>query len=131
MGAEENMDAVRQAYEAFTTGDLERLMALYDDEATHIIPGSSTVSGAHKGKENILTVYGRMVELSGGSFKVDLRHVMTDGNSRVVAVHKTSMEKDGESFLETEALLITFHDGKIIEIQDFFSDLEINDRMFS
>jgi ketosteroid isomerase-like protein len=46
-------------------------------------------------------------------------------------VHTASLEKDGESFTLPEALLFTFRDGKVIEIQDFFSDIALNDRLFS
>jgi ketosteroid isomerase-like protein len=131
MSADENMATVRRGYEAFTKGDMDTLLALYDDDATHIVPGSSKVSGSHKGKENILALYGKLFELSGGTLSIDLRHVMTDGDSRVIAVHKTRLEKDGESIEETEALLFTFHDGKVAEIQDFFADIALNDRLFS
>ena len=131
MGAEQNMDVVRRGYDAFSRGDMDALMALYDDEATHNVPGSSKISGAHKGKENILALYGALFELSDGTVRVDLRHVMSDGDSRVLAVHTASLEKDGEAYEMPEALLFTLHDGKIMEIQDFFSDIALNDRLFS
>ncbi len=40
------------------------------------------------------------------------------------------MEKDGETFTQTEALLFTLVNGKVADIQDFVSDIASNDRLF-
>lgn len=131
MGVEQNLETVRQGYAAFSSGDMDTLMALYSDDAVHIVPGSSRVSGAHKGKESILGLYGTLFELSGGTLRIQLDSVLSDGGNRVVAIHTSSMEKDGETVTQTEALLFSFVDGKVAEIQDFFSDIALNDRLFS
>ena len=131
MDVEQNLETVRRAYAAFGSGDMETLLGMYDDDAVHVIPGSSKVSGAHKGKDNILALYGQLFELSGGTFRVQLEHVLSDGGDRVVSVHTTNLEKDGETYTLTESLLITIVDGKIVELQDFFGDIGLNDRLFS
>jgi ketosteroid isomerase-like protein len=131
MDVDQNLDTVRKGYEAFVRGDMETLMTLYTDDAAHIVPGSSKVSGAHKGKENILGLYGALAELSSGTLQITLEHVLTDGGDRVVSIHTSSMEKDGETFTQTEALLFTFEGGKVAEIQDFFADIALSDRLFS
>ena len=89
------------------------------------------MSGAHKGKDNILALYGKLFELSQGTLRIELEHVLSDGGERVVAIHTSSLEKDGETFRQTDSLLFTFADGKFAEIQDFFADIALNDRLFS
>ncbi len=131
MGIEQNVDTVRQGYAAFSSGDMEALMALYSDDVVHIVPGSSPISGAHKGKERILGLYGSLFELSGGTLQIRLDHVLSDGGNRALAIHASSMEKDGQTITQTEALLFSFVDGKVTEIQDFFADIALNDRLFS
>ena len=131
MGVEQNLETVRQGYAAFSSGDMDTLMALYSDDAVHIVPGSSQVSGAHKGKASILGLYGALFELSGGTLQIQLDHVLSDGGNRVVAIHTSNMEKDGETFTQTEVLLFSFVDGKVAEIQDFFADIALSDRLFS
>ena len=106
-------------------------MTLYNDDAVHIVPGSSQVSGAHKGKDSILGLYGALFELSGGTLRIQLDHVLSDGGDRVISIHTSSMDKDGETYTQTEALLFTFVNGKVAEIQDFFADIALNDRLFS
>ena len=66
----EKLEIVRRAYATFGSGDMDTLMTLYSDDAVHVVPGSSQVSGAHKGKDSILGLYGRLFELSGGTFQV-------------------------------------------------------------
>jgi uncharacterized protein len=131
MGAEQNLETVRQGYASFSSGDMDALMAVYGDDAVHIVPGSSPISGAHKGKESILGLYGKLFELSAGSLKIELDHVLSDGGDRVVAIHTSSMEKDGETFTQIEALLFSFVDGRVAEIQNFFADIALSDRLFS
>jgi ketosteroid isomerase-like protein len=39
--------------------------------------------------------------------------------------------EDGETFTQSEVLVFTLVDGKIPEIQDYFGDIALNDRLFS
>ncbi len=131
METEQNLETVRKGYAAFGSGDMETLMALYQDDVVHIVPGDSLISGAHKGKENVLGLYGKLFELSDGTIQIRLDHVLSDGGNRVLAIHTSSMEKNGEPVIQTEALLFTFSDGKITEIQDFFADIALANSLFS
>jgi ketosteroid isomerase-like protein len=131
MGHEQNRETVRRGYEAFAQGDMETLMSLYTDDAVHVVPGSSQISGAHKGKESILELYGRLFDLTEGRLSLQLEEVLSDGGDRVVSIHRSTMERNGDVMRETEALLFTFVDGKVAEIQDFFGDIEANDRFFA
>ena len=131
MDVDKNLETVRAGYAAFVSGDMETLMSLYNDDAVHIVPGSSKVSGAHKGKDGILSLYGALFELSNGTLRIQLDHVLSDGGDRVVSIHTSSLEKDGENFTQTEALLFTLVNGKVAEIQDFFADIDLSNRLFS
>jgi len=110
---------------------MDTLMSLYNDDAVHIVPGESQVSGAHKGKDSILGLYGKLFELSNGTLRIQLDHVLSDGGDRVVSIHTSSLEKDGETFTQTEALLFTLVNGKVAEIHDFFADIALSNRLFS
>ena len=131
MDVEKNLEVVRAGYGAFVSGDMETLMSLYNDDAVHIVPGESLVSGAHKGKDSILGLYGKLFELSNGTLRIQLDHVLSDGADRVVSIHTSSLETDGETFTQTEALLFTRVNGKVAEIQDFFADIDLSNRLFS
>ena len=87
--------------------------------------------GGHKGAQNVLAMYGKLAELSGGTVRVELENVLTDGGDRVIAIHRASAERNGQTLAEREALLFTIVDGKVAEIQDFFADIEQNDSFWS
>jgi ketosteroid isomerase-like protein len=131
MGVQENLDIVRKGYAAFSSGDVETLAGLFGDDPVHSVPGSSPIAGDHKGVQDILQMYGRLGELSAGSMKVELESVMSDGGNQVVAVHTSTAEREGRSLQQREALLFTIEDGKISSIQDFFPDIEEQDRFWS
>jgi ketosteroid isomerase-like protein len=47
---EQNIEVVKNGYEAFMAGDIETLMSLLDDNIEWIQPGQSSVSGTYHGK---------------------------------------------------------------------------------
>jgi ketosteroid isomerase-like protein len=128
MSAQANLDLVRKGYAAFSAGDAETLSAMMSADCAHIVPGSSQLSGAHKGVPNVLALYGKLAELSAGTIKVELQDVVSDGGDRVIAIHRsTGTRPDGRSLSMQEALLFTISDGKVVEIQDFFADIAAQD----
>lgn len=52
---------VRRGYEAFGKGDMETLSSLFTADVIHHVPGSSPISGHHKGRENVIDLY-RLLE---------------------------------------------------------------------
>ena len=47
---EQNIDIVKRGYQAFTDGDVETLMSLFDDNIEWVQPGESAISGTYHGK---------------------------------------------------------------------------------
>jgi len=131
MTVKNNYDVVRRGYAAFSAGDTDTLTELFAPDIVHAVPGSSAVSGAHKGPQNVLAMYGKLAELSGGTVRVELEEVLSDGGSRVIAIHRTNAERNGQTLSVREALLFTIVDGKVTEIQDFFGNIEAVDSFWS
>lgn len=131
MAVEDNLEVVRRGYAAFSAGDMATLSELFAPDIVHVVPGSSQLAGAHKGPQNVLAMYGKLAELSGGTVRVELEDVLSDGGDRVVAIHRATAERNGQTLTEREALLFTIVDGKVAEIQDFFADIERNDSFWS
>jgi ketosteroid isomerase-like protein len=131
MTVQENLDLVRRGYAAFSAGDAEGLMAVFAPDIAHIVPGSGPISGAHKGVEAVLALYGQLAERSNGTMRVDLETVTSDGGDRVVAIHTATAERNGATITQRDALLFTISDGKVVEIQDFMEDIDANDAFWS
>jgi uncharacterized protein len=131
MTVQDNLELVRRGYAAFGAGDMDALLELFSPDIVQTVPGSSPLAGAHKGPQNVLAMYGQLFERSGGTIRVDLEDVMSDGGDRVIAVHQATAERNGETFSAREALLFTIVDGKVVEMQDFFTDIEASDSFWS
>jgi ketosteroid isomerase-like protein len=129
MTVEDNLDLVRRGYAAFNAGDADTIRELFASDIVQVVPGSSAISGEHKGIEDVLALYGKLAELSGGSVRVELEDVLSDGGDRVIAIHRSSAERNGQTLSSREALLLTIVDGKVTEIQDF-TDIEVQDKFW-
>jgi hypothetical protein len=110
--ADSKEDIVRRGYQAFSDGDMETLGGLYTDDVVQTMPGSNQVSGEYKGRDNVLGLYGKLFELSGGTFSAELKSVKTDGD-KVVSVHHSQGERDGKTLSDDESIAFTFSGDKI------------------
>jgi ketosteroid isomerase-like protein len=122
---------VRRGYEAFSTGDMATLSEIIAEDATQYQPGSGPLSGQHQGREAILAFYGRLASESGGTFRVELQHVYTDGDGQVVACHRATAQR-AERRLDTGAALVfTIKDRQARDIHGVQEDLDEWDEFWS
>jgi ketosteroid isomerase-like protein len=71
MSEHPNATLLRAGYDAFATGDMAALDALFADDVVWHVAGRSPLSGEHKGKGEVFgTFFAGLAERSGGSFSV-------------------------------------------------------------
>ena len=58
MSEQENKELMERGYAAFSAGDLDTVMSLFDDDIEWVQPGSSAVSGTYHGKTVHVQVHG-------------------------------------------------------------------------
>ena len=118
--ANANEELVRKGYEAFGSGDMDTLAQLMADDVVHSFPGTSQVSGDHKGRDAAFAMYGKLFELSGGTFKADLQGTTAKGDDTVVARHGHSAARDGKTIDVEETLTFTIEDGQMTRLESSF-----------
>ena len=112
---------LRSASEAFLRGDTETLKRIIDPEIVWEIPGTSRVSGKHRGYEELFAYFGKLQELTGGTFKVSLDDVLVS-DQHVVLLEGIKATREGKT-LDVELVLIAqIRDGRIAHVRDRFSD---------
>ncbi len=110
--ADSKEDIIRRGYKAFGEGDMETLGSLYSPDVVQSQPGNNQTSGEHKGVDNVMALYGKLFELSGGTFSVDLKSVKTQGD-KVVSVHHATGKREGKALDVDETIEFTFSGDKI------------------
>ena len=81
--AHPNEELVRKGFEAFAKGDVDTLRALFDPDAVWHAPGRSPLSGDHRGVDDILDFFARTMELTAGTFRVELHDVVANDEHAV------------------------------------------------
>jgi ketosteroid isomerase-like protein len=110
--ADSKEDTVRRGYQAFSEGDMETLGSLYTDDVVQTMSGNNQLSGEYKGRDNVLGLYGKLFELTGGTFKAELKSVKAEGD-KVVSVHHSQGERGGKTLSDDESIAFTFSGDKI------------------
>ena len=105
-------DTIRCGYKAFGEGDMETLRSIYVPDVVQHQPGHNQTSGEYKGVDDVLALYGRLFELSGGTIAVDLKSVKPLGD-RIVTVHGIRARRDGTALDADESIEFTFSGDKI------------------
>lgn len=112
--AHPNVDLVRGGYEAFATGDVPAVLARFAEDISWHIPGRSAVAGDYHGHEEVLGFFGKLLEVSGGTFKLEIHDIMGN-DDHVVALIKASAERDGRTHEFDTAHVWHVADGKATE----------------
>jgi len=115
--ANQNEDLVNDGYKLFSAGDMDGLKKLFTADFVHHVPGKSQLAGDYDGPDAALGLYGKLFELSGGTFKVDLKGMKSDGD-KVVATHHATAERDGQKLDQDQVLDFTVKDGKLARIDE-------------
>ena len=104
MAENQSVEDLRRGYKAFADNDVETLSEIIPENAVWHIGGRNQTSGDYNGREAIFGYFGKLAELTGGTFKADLQHVVGDENY-VVALQRTSCTVNGKSLDSFDVLV--------------------------
>jgi ketosteroid isomerase-like protein len=118
---EQNIEIVKKGYEAFSTGDIETVMSLYDDNIEWVQPGESAISGTYHGKAELGELLRRLGEKTT---TVKALRFLADGDTVVVLSEATV---GGETSQDVE--VFTLRDGKVVRAQTY-GDTALMERVY-
>ena len=125
-----NCVIVRKAYDAFAASDVPAVFAVFDRAITWHVPGHGPLSGDYTGHEQIGGFFGHTMELSGGSFRIDVHRVLADGDL-VVALVTVHARRNGTSASFPEVHVWRLENGKVVEFREYQGDEQREDRFWS
>ena len=106
MSEQDNKDIIERGYAAFSNGDVEAVMNLFDDDIEWVQPGGSAVSGTFHGKAEVMEHLGRLAEKS---LTVKLLQLVAEGDTVVAVTEVTVGGETGE-----DADIFTVRNGKTV-----------------
>ena len=121
---------VRALFRAFHERDLDTIRAAIAEDAVWHFPGSNLLSGSQRGRAAIFAFLARVVQLSDGSFTLDLEDVLAN-DQRAVALFRGRGRRGGRTLDNPTCLVIRFEQGRAIEISEFVWDLGSVDAFWS
>jgi uncharacterized protein len=125
-----NEELLREGYAAFAEGDVDTVMGLFADDIKWHVSGRSMVSGDYKGKEEVGAFFGKMNELSNGTFRVELRDVLANDDHGAVLLRETA-QREGKSIDSNHVHVWRLRDGKAAEFWDYPSDQKTDEEFWS
>jgi ketosteroid isomerase-like protein len=129
--AHPNENLVRDGFAAFQRGDLDALQQQYfaDDIRWHV-PGRSPLAGDYEGISQVLQLFVRLFELSGGTFRIELHDVVAN-DEHAVALYTGRGEREGKQLSDHATLTYHIVDGKVSEAWGQQTDLYAADEFWS
>src|ERR1700738_3152795 len=109
MSEQDNKELIQRGYEAFSSGDLDTVMSLFDDDCEWVQPGQSAVSGTFHGKAEVMEHMGRLAEKG---LTVKLNQLIADGDTVVALTEVTAGGETGE-----DADVFVIRNGKTVEVR--------------
>ncbi|WP_448638724.1 nuclear transport factor 2 family protein [Geodermatophilus sp. URMC 63] len=110
-----NVARMREAYTAFAKGDLAAMTELFGEDIRWHEPGEGPLSGDYEGPQAVFAMFGRSMELTENSLRVDPVLLCADDEHGTALVRFTAHR--GDRHLDTlVAQVVRFDaDGRVAE----------------
>src|SRR5438094_10425805 len=131
MSADDNAATMRRAYAAFNSGDMNTLIALFDDGVVWHLPGRSRFADDYKGRDATLAYFGQLAQKTGGTFRAELQHLAADGENRVVGIQRSTADRGGKHLDVADCIVFELKDGRMTDGREHFEDLYAWDEFWS
>jgi ketosteroid isomerase-like protein len=128
---QQNADLILRAYEAFGRGDLGTVFSILSPGITWHVPGRSPLSGDYTGHEQVGGFFARTMELSGGTFTIDITGVLPGPGPVVVVLCTVAAEHDGQSWSSPEVQVWKVEGGQAVDFREFQGDEHTEDEFWS
>jgi ketosteroid isomerase-like protein len=116
-----NIELVKEGYKAFSAGDVDTVMSLFDDNIEWVQPGDSAISGTYHGKAEVGEYLSRLAEKS---VTVKLNRLLADGDTVVALTEVTVGDERGQ-----DADVFTLRNGKTVRVQ-VHTDTAVMERVY-
>ena len=128
--------ALRGAMDDLNKRQKEKIIASFADDAVIIYPGRMSVSGVRKGKAAIKEFFDKYFDQFPEEHCVAketyIKNILALGLSNTIAIRfqKRLTNKAGQTFENSGISVLKIRWGKVVEMQDFYFDVETLAKMY-
>ena len=108
-----NGELIREGFEAFAKGDMDTISRVFDDDIQWHSAGTSPLSGDYGGKEAVIGYFGKVMELTEGTFHQEIHAILAD-DDHVVVLTDYGQDKP-KPFTGNQVFVWHVRDGKAVE----------------
>ncbi len=119
MSDHSNLAVMKRALDAFRSGDLPTLAEVLAEDVVWHVPGKSPLANDYKGQDQVFGFFGRIMELTGGTFRVESIDMLANDRGGVF-VDRLRGEREGKRLDVRLLLHVLIEDGRIVEGFDHF-----------
>jgi ketosteroid isomerase-like protein len=114
MAEHPNVARIQDGYAAFAKGDFDVLTDLFAENIVWHSGGRNQLTGDYRGREAVFGYFAKLMEVTDGTFRIDLHAVLAD-DEHGVALAVVTASRDGNSIAVNEADVMHLRDGKVTE----------------
>ena len=122
MAEHPNVVRIRDGYAAFAKGDFAVLNDLFAEDLLWHDAGRNQLAGEYRGREAVYGLFGKLMEVTEGTFRADLHAALADDEHAVALVVITA-SRGGGSVEVNEAHVFHMREGKVVEFWNASTDV--------
>ncbi|MGH2681897.1 MAG: nuclear transport factor 2 family protein [Actinomycetota bacterium] len=128
--AHPNEDLLRRGYEAFSKADMPAVQEFFAEDLVWHVPGRSQISGDYRGAQEVLGFLGRTMEMTGGTFGLEVHDLLAD-DEHGVALVLARAQREGKSLEDRQVHVMHLQGGKVVEFWAHPGDQHAVDEFWS
>jgi len=128
MSEHSNVARIKDGYAAFAKGDFAALNDLFAEDVLWHVDGRNQLAGEYRGRDAVYGFFGRLMELTEGTFHLDVHAVLAD-DAHGVALVVTTASRARLSITTRNAHVFHLRDGRVTEFWDASTDQYSTDEM--
>lgn len=119
-----NTDIVRKGYEAFGSGDIEALLALFTDDIRWSVPEieNAPFAGSRQGKGSVAEFFKQLSEAEDITRFEPLEFIAQNDKVVVLGESAATVKDTGRSYETDWVHVFTVRDGQVAEFTEFFDN---------
>jgi ketosteroid isomerase-like protein len=131
MAEHPNVAKMRRGYDAFSKGDMGTLRnEIFAPDVVFHIADSGSLNGDYKGVDEVLGFLGKVMEITGGNFGIEVHDILANDEHGVALVQVTA-QREERRLGQKGVHVFHIRDGSVAEHWSFAEDTAESNDFFS